>query len=160
MRSCVGQFRCPLCGVMAVADSYKNQESTGQTKSTFFSMADKMGSQPEQRANVVPTLIIEPMHVDCENLQTRPLPRADGGKDAWLVLAGCFVLEVLVWGYASRIPSMKAEEIWANDIPAFHTLSASSKTTTPPMSPSTAAHLALPPSQLLRAASCSSHHHW
>lgn len=26
------------------------------------------------------------------------LPRADGGKDAWLVLAGCFILEALVWG--------------------------------------------------------------
>ena len=26
------------------------------------------------------------------------LPRADGGKDAWLALAGCFVLEALVWG--------------------------------------------------------------
>lgn len=26
------------------------------------------------------------------------LARADGGKDAWLVLAGCFILEALVWG--------------------------------------------------------------
>ena len=76
--------------------------STGQTKSTFFSMADTMDLQPEQRADGVPTPVVQPMHVDCEDLQTRPLPRADGGKDAWLVLAGCFVLEVLVWGYALR----------------------------------------------------------
>jgi len=26
------------------------------------------------------------------------LPRADGGKDAWLFLAGCFSIEALVWG--------------------------------------------------------------
>jgi hypothetical protein len=26
------------------------------------------------------------------------LPRADGGMDAWLFLAGCFTIEALVWG--------------------------------------------------------------
>jgi hypothetical protein len=26
------------------------------------------------------------------------LPRVDGGKDAWLFLAGCFMIEALVWG--------------------------------------------------------------
>lgn len=26
------------------------------------------------------------------------LPRADGGKDAWLFLAACFIVEALVWG--------------------------------------------------------------
>ena len=26
------------------------------------------------------------------------LPPADGGKDAWLFLAGCFMVEALVWG--------------------------------------------------------------
>jgi hypothetical protein len=26
------------------------------------------------------------------------LSRADGGRDAWLVLASCFILEALVWG--------------------------------------------------------------
>jgi len=29
------------------------------------------------------------------------LPRADGGKDAWLFLAGCFTLEALIWGKSS-----------------------------------------------------------
>lgn len=29
------------------------------------------------------------------------LPRADGGKDAWLVLMSCFILEALVWGKLS-----------------------------------------------------------
>lgn len=27
------------------------------------------------------------------------LPRADGGKDAWLFLCGCFSIEALVWGF-------------------------------------------------------------
>jgi hypothetical protein len=26
------------------------------------------------------------------------LPRADGGREAWLFLAGCFIIEALVWG--------------------------------------------------------------
>jgi hypothetical protein len=29
------------------------------------------------------------------------LPRADGGKDAWLFLAACFTVEALVWGELS-----------------------------------------------------------
>lgn len=75
-------------------------------------MADKMNPQLEQSADAVPTPIVQPMHVDCEDLQTRPLPRADGGKDAWLVLTGCFVLEVLVWGYVlRRMPLIESMEI-------------------------------------------------
>jgi hypothetical protein len=27
-----------------------------------------------------------------------PLPPADTGKDAWLFLAACFVMEAMVWG--------------------------------------------------------------
>ena len=26
------------------------------------------------------------------------LPEADGGKEAWLFLAGCFMVEAMVWG--------------------------------------------------------------
>lgn len=26
------------------------------------------------------------------------IPRADGGKDAWLFLAACFLFEALIWG--------------------------------------------------------------
>lgn len=37
-----------------------------------------------------------------ENEQTHgpefSLPRADGGKDAWLFLACCFCIEALIWG--------------------------------------------------------------
>ena len=31
------------------------------------------------------------------------LPRADGGKDAWLFLAGSFCIEALVWGECKLI---------------------------------------------------------
>ena len=38
--------------------------------------------------------------IDLEsNVQAASLPRVDGGKDAWLALAGCFILEGLVWGF-------------------------------------------------------------
>lgn len=30
------------------------------------------------------------------------IPRADGGKDAWLFLMACFVLEALVWGMSEN----------------------------------------------------------
>jgi hypothetical protein len=42
--------------------------------------------------------IVQPMQVEEDGLEGRVLPRADGGKDAWLVLVGCFTLEALVWG--------------------------------------------------------------
>ena len=42
--------------------------------------------------------IVQPMQVEEDGLERRVLPRADGGKDAWLVLVGCFTLEALVWG--------------------------------------------------------------
>ena len=32
-----------------------------------------------------------------EQLQ-RPLPPADGGREAWLFLGSCFVFEALIWG--------------------------------------------------------------
>lgn len=44
------------------------------------------------------TAFAHPMQVDEGLEDTQGLPRVDGGKDAWLVLAGCFVLEALVWG--------------------------------------------------------------
>ena len=33
-----------------------------------------------------------------ETGREQTLPRADGGKDAWLFLLGCFMIEFLVWG--------------------------------------------------------------
>ncbi|KAJ9296497.1 hypothetical protein DTO271G3_5195 [Paecilomyces variotii] len=36
---------------------------------------------------------------DHTSQQQRQLPRADGGKDAWLFLAACFMIEALIWGF-------------------------------------------------------------
>lgn len=33
------------------------------------------------------------------HLHQKPLPRPDGGKDAWLFLSACFMVEALVWGF-------------------------------------------------------------
>lgn len=35
---------------------------------------------------------------DAGSKQDRSLPPVDGGKDAWLFLAGCFTIEMLLWG--------------------------------------------------------------
>jgi len=34
------------------------------------------------------------------------LPQADGGRDAWLFLAACFVVEALVWGEYCTLSSV------------------------------------------------------
>lgn len=36
------------------------------------------------------------------------LPPADRGKDAWLFLAGCFMVEALIWGRSQPYPLAKA----------------------------------------------------
>jgi hypothetical protein len=39
--------------------------------------------------------------VQVANQQPRPefsLPQADGGRDAWLFLGACFIVEALIWG--------------------------------------------------------------
>jgi hypothetical protein len=33
------------------------------------------------------------------DLDFNQLPRADGGKDAWMFLAACFALEMMIWGF-------------------------------------------------------------
>ena len=54
--------------------------------------------------------VMNDIEIELSNLHSVPLndnsrregsalPRADGGKDAWLALALCFVLEALVWGF-------------------------------------------------------------
>lgn len=37
-------------------------------------------------------------HEQRRSHQEFSLPKADGGKEAWLFLAGCFFIEGLVWG--------------------------------------------------------------
>lgn len=42
---------------------------------------------------------IEPQHSDpSDDIAGFSLPPTDGGKDAWLFLLACFMLEGLIWG--------------------------------------------------------------
>lgn len=34
-----------------------------------------------------------------ENFRENTLPESDRGRDAWLFLATCFMVEALIWGY-------------------------------------------------------------
>ncbi|KAF4628960.1 hypothetical protein G7Y89_g9186 [Cudoniella acicularis] len=50
-----------------------------------------------------------------EENEVANLPRADGGRDAWLFLAGCFVFEALVWVIivvAALIGSSFSTQVW------------------------------------------------
>jgi hypothetical protein len=41
---------------------------------------------------------IEPLHDHVNSDEGFSLPPTDGGKDAWLCLLACFMLEALIWG--------------------------------------------------------------
>lgn len=57
-----------------------------------------MAASSDAEANNSSTVAIQPMQLDESLHDGQALPQVDGGKDAWLVLGGCFVLEALVWG--------------------------------------------------------------
>jgi hypothetical protein len=46
----------------------------------------------------------------------KPLPPMDGGMNAWLFLAACFVMEALVWGFAFTYGVFQA---YYTEIPEF-----------------------------------------
>ena len=41
---------------------------------------------------------------DQNTIEQASLPRVDGGKAAWLFLAGCFAIEALTWGKSCHFP--------------------------------------------------------
>lgn len=47
-----------------------------------------------------------------ENPEYQSLPRADGGKQAWFFLLGCFMMEALVWGEIVHFPSSIRLQGW------------------------------------------------
>ena len=61
------------------------------------------------------------------------LPRADGGKDAWLFLAAGFVVEALVWGSLNSDSSILSRLTFNQDFPSP---SVSFKNITASMNPS------------------------
>lgn len=113
-----------------------------------------MAIQQDEERNDIPLTAIQPTHPDGDDVQARTLPRADGGKDAWLVLAGCFVLEALVWGYvldATLHDEVSIDGLDSDIRAASHTPSVYSRTITPPTSHLIAIQLASQPSPRLPA---------
>lgn len=61
-------------------------------------MASRTASQTTEES--IELAILQAQRLDEEaDTQAASLPRADGGRAAWLALFGCFVLEALVWGF-------------------------------------------------------------
>ena len=59
------------------------------------------------------------------------LPPIDGGKDAWLFLAACFVVEALVWGKALDGQFLPSDSTHTTKVSPSPTVS--SRSTTPAM---------------------------
>jgi hypothetical protein len=58
----------------------------------------ELASYPQQ-PTIVASTDIEPLHDDASHHDDGfSLPPTDGGKDAWLCLLACFMLEALIWG--------------------------------------------------------------
>src|ERR1700759_5282916 len=57
-------------------------------------------SNPETDPWVYRDRGVEPSNFEpTSSIDAPRIPRADSGKDAWLFLAACFVLEALIWGF-------------------------------------------------------------
>ncbi|TAQ87516.1 hypothetical protein B7494_g4177 [Chlorociboria aeruginascens] len=79
----------PTVSIVEAKTSRPISQNTSAVEDTIESLP---ASQRDlELESPVPT---ENGEIGCTNL-----PRADGGKDAWLFLAGCFVLEGIVWGF-------------------------------------------------------------
>ena len=102
--------------------------------------------------------IVQPMSFGEDGLEGRVLPRADGGRDAWLVLIGCFTLEALVWGYVIYLTSLLNAKADSNTVSRGP--SESSRTTIPLTSLSTESRLVSLPSRQPPVVSCSWLRHW
>jgi len=65
-------------------------------------MASELGSTTAielQNLNASPRTASPERHAeDGDGHEMQSLPPVDGGKDAWLFLAACFMIEGLVWG--------------------------------------------------------------
>jgi len=61
-----------------------------------------MGNTSDEEANgPANDMVLHPLQIEISGEEAQSLPPADRGRDAWLALAGCFVLEMLVWGYVT-----------------------------------------------------------
>lgn len=68
----------------------------------FFSFADTMASSHNVQVDMTSYPLSEPLENDLDDPSNSnegfSLSPTDGGKDAWLCLFACFMLEALIWG--------------------------------------------------------------
>jgi hypothetical protein len=103
----------PDCGSLFAIRDIDNMASTSNLPLADFTRHHSSHGLPcPQSQNSVPRETVPIDTRDTENAwpteQQLPahigereqvnLPRADGGKEAWLFLCGCFTIEALVWG--------------------------------------------------------------
>jgi hypothetical protein len=61
----------------------------------------ELTSYPQHPSAAI-TTDMEPLHEASDNHSSNEifsLPPTDGGKDAWLCLLACFLLEAMIWGF-------------------------------------------------------------
>lgn len=69
----------------------------------FNGLSSELRAQLPNSFRVIPlsnenTRDLEQGTTDPASSENHDIPRVDGGKDAWLFLAACFVFEALIWG--------------------------------------------------------------
>jgi hypothetical protein len=74
--------------------SSKDPNELSKTYSQDFQTSEQDRAAAEQQA----TDEHSSRHTNIDEEKGNIIPRADGGRDAWLFLAGCFVFEALIWG--------------------------------------------------------------
>jgi hypothetical protein len=65
------------------------------------SAVDLSSGPDAETSSAIELTIREPAdgeQVERDGREQSVIPRAGGGKDAWLFLLGCFMIESLVWG--------------------------------------------------------------
>jgi hypothetical protein len=86
---------------------YKDDTQWNQSRYLSSPMASNSSGEVEltsysQQHATTASRDIEPLHDHANSDEGFSLPPTDGGKDAWLCLFACFMLEALIWG---KLPS-------------------------------------------------------
>ena len=77
---------------MAQNPRKKDEIGNGPSMRTSISIEKEQAREKEHPSNEVER---EAQQIDAE---AENVPRADGGKDAWLFLASTFIVEAMIWG--------------------------------------------------------------
>ena len=87
-------------------------------KSVDHAAHTTMAPHRDQQLHEVDTIHLDPIDEGAAERAAQALPPVDGGRDAWIALASCFVLEALVWGLVAVAIPMNHSQI-ANEAPRF-----------------------------------------